>query len=109
MTAIGYYLDEHVARAIAHGLAQRGIEAVLACDEGMSGADDLIHLQFATSQQRTVYTNDADFLRHHDAGVPHAGIVYARVGIRIRDALDGLEVVLQVYSAEEMRNRVEFL
>ena len=109
MTAIRYYLDEHVARAIARGLIQRNIEAVLACDEGMSGADDLLHLQFATSQQRTVYTNDADFARHHDAGIPHAGIVFARVGIRIRDALDGLEMVFDVYSAEEMRNRLEYI
>jgi hypothetical protein len=109
VSEVRYYLDEHVSRAIQRGLQQRGIDAVMAVDSGLMGQDDLTHLQFATSQGCVVYTNDADFLVLHADGVPHAGMVYAEVGISVRAAIDGLELVFRVYSAEEMRNRLEYL
>lgn len=108
MTAVRYYLDDHVSRAVENGLQMRGIDALRSFSAGMSGASDAEHLTFATSQGRTVYTNDEDFTRLHTQ-MEHAGIVYARVGIRVRDVLDGLELIFQVYSAEEMQNRLEYL
>lgn len=108
MAPVRFYLDDHVSRAIENGLHMRGIDALRAYVAGMGGAKDIDHLMFATAQGRVVYTNDADFLVLHER-VPHAGIVYAKVGIRVRDALEGLALVHAVYSAEEMQNRLEFL
>ena len=46
----------------------------------MDEADDGEHLEYATSQGRTVITGDADFLvldaQWHSSGKHHAGIIY---------------------------------
>lgn len=109
MTAVRYYLDDHVSRAIENGLRLCGIDALRSHTAGMAGVADQAHLAFATSTCRVVYTNDADFLRLHSQGIQHAGIVYAPVGIRVREAIDGLALIHQVLSAEEMQNHLEFL
>lgn len=109
MAIVRYYLDEHVSRAIEHGLQQRLIDAVRAFSAGNQGADDAAHLAYATELGRVVYTNDTDFLRLHALGNSHAGIVYAPVGISVREAVEGLAVIHQVLSAEEMQNHVGFL
>jgi hypothetical protein len=54
---IKFYVDEHVSRAVVRGLRQRGADVLR--------------------------VPEADFLRHHAAGVPHAGIVYAPPGTSI--------------------------
>ena len=109
MTRVRYYFDDHVSKAIERGLSKLGIDVLRAFTAGMPGAEDTVHLAFATSQMRTIYTNDADFVRLHHSGIHHAGIVYAKVGITIGDAIEGLNLVYSVYSAEEMTDRLEFL
>jgi hypothetical protein len=109
VSAVRYYFDEHVSRAIAKGLTRRGIDVLLAVDAGMAGRDDIDHLQFATNQARSLYSNDTDFLALHASGVSHAGIIYAAVGTAFRDAIDGLEMISRVYTAEEMIDRLEYL
>lgn len=54
-----------------------------------------------------VFTQDADFLRLHAEGVPHAGIVYARQGTSVGDVIRGLMLIRQVLTAEEMAGHVE--
>ena len=49
-------------------------------DAELQGADDLAHIAYALGEARVIFTQDDDFLRHHHAGVPHAGIVYSRQG-----------------------------
>lgn len=106
---IRYYTDENVGKAIAKGLALRGID-VLTCQEaGMMGATDEEHLRFATFNNRVVFSQDADFLRLHNGGVEHAGIVYAHQGKSIGEIVNGLTLIYQVLSREDMRNHVEFL
>ena len=70
-------MDEHVARAATEGLRRRGVDVLTAQDAGMLGADDEQHLAFAPRECRTIFTQDADFLRLHAASHPHSGIVYA--------------------------------
>jgi hypothetical protein len=43
MAAVRYYLDEHVAGAIATGLRNRGIDVLTLSDAGMLGASDREH------------------------------------------------------------------
>lgn len=40
----------------------------------MSG--DNAQLEFALSQKRVIFTQDTDFMRMHQTGTNHAGIVY---------------------------------
>ena len=39
----------------------------------------------------------------------HAGIVYARQGMRLGDLIRGLVLIHQVLDSEEMKGHVEFL
>jgi len=67
------------------------------------------HLILAKSQGRIIFTQDDDFLRLHDKGVNHAGIIYARQQMPIGDIIHGLMLIYQVLDATDMQNHVEFL
>ncbi len=46
----GYYFDEHMDRAIAKALMQKGILVIMAVDVGMRGKDDdTEHLPYAAA------------------------------------------------------------
>lgn len=76
----------------------------------MVGASDASQLSFATQSGRVLVSQDADFLRLHQAGVGHAGIAYCRQGsLSIGEMLRRLVLVHDLMTAEEMRTRVEYL
>ena len=79
---IRFHLDQHVASAIARGLELRGTDVSNTHDAGLQDAEDLDHIAFALAEGRVIFTQDDDFLRHHHAGVAHAGIVYSKQGTR---------------------------
>jgi uncharacterized protein with PIN domain len=106
---VKFYTDEHVAKAIARGLRQRGVDAITAAEANLLGAADEQHLMFALSQDRVMFTEDEDFLSLHAAGIEHAGIVYAHQRTSIGEIIRGLMLVYQVFDADEMRGHVEFL
>jgi hypothetical protein len=55
-------------------------------------------------------TQDKDFLRLHRQGVPHSGIAYSAQGSRsIRQLIDALILLDEVYDPEEMVGRLEYL
>ena len=55
-------------------------------------------------------TQDADFLQLHAEGVPHAGIVYCQVQSRsLSEMVRRLVLIHQVFSDEDLKNRVEYL
>ncbi len=109
MSRIRYYTDEHVSRAVVRGLRQRGVDVLSVPDTDMRGASDQDHLARADSEERVVFTQDADFLRLAAAGHTHCGIVYAPQGTLIGDAIRGLMLIYQVLEAEEMIGNIEFL
>ena len=57
-----------------------------------------------------VYTSDTDYLRHHAAGVPHAGILFHNaLKYSIGEALETLEMACKAMDMEEMRGHLEYL
>ena len=106
---IRFYMDEHVHGAVTGGLRRRGVDVLRAQDAGLMSADDPTHLEFASEQGRVMFTQDADFLRLHDAGVPHRGIVYAPQHTPIGRIVRGLMLIYDVLEAEDMVSHVEFL
>jgi hypothetical protein len=107
--AVKYYTDEHVGRAMAKGLRERGVDVLTAADAGMLGALDEEHLAFGLQEARVVFTQDDDFLKLHASGLEHAGIAYTPQGTSIGDMIRGLMLIYQVLDADDMRNHVEFL
>ena len=106
---IKYYMDQHVPRAVTEGVRRRGVDALTAQEAGLARADDEEHLAFTSREGRVVFTQDADFLRLHAAGVQHRGIVYAPQQTAIGYIVRGLMLIHDVLGPEDMVNPVEFL
>ena len=106
---IKFYLDEHVPKVIANGLKRRGVDALTVVEAGLLGATDEEHLKRAKSEKRIIFTQDDDFLRLHNAGNEHAGIVYAHQGKAIGALISGLMLIYQALETEDMINHVEYL
>lgn len=106
---VSFYLDEHIAYAVAVGLRRRGVDAVTAAEAGLLGAPDEDILAWAKAEQRVIFTHDDDFLRLHSSGVSHAGIVFALQGMRIGEVIRGLKLVHDLLDVHDMAGHVEFL
>ena len=79
---IRYHLDEHIHGAIASGLRARGVDVTTTAEAGLRGATDQKQLEYAVTNGRVIFTQDADFLRIDHDGVTHPGIVYCKQGAR---------------------------
>ena len=106
---IRWYMDEHAPRAVAQGLRRRGVDVQTTQEAGMLHAPDDLQLSYATSQGRAVFTQDDDFLALAAVSTVHAGIAYAPQGTSIGQLVRGLMLITEIYDAEEMVGRVEFV
>jgi uncharacterized protein with PIN domain len=109
MAEIRFYLDEHVAKAVAKGLRQRGVDIKTVAEVELLGASDEKHLEFVQSEGRVIFTQDEDFLKLVSQGLNHPGIVFAPQHTPIRKLISGLMLIHQVLDAADMRNHVEYL
>jgi len=75
----------------------------------MRGSSDEEHLARAAREGRTIFTQDADFLRMHASDHPHHGIVYAPQQTPPGEIVRGLILIYEVLSPEEIAGRVEFV
>jgi len=106
---IRWYMDEHIPPAITQGLRRRGVDVETTQEAGMLHASDELQLAYATSQGRAVLTQDDDFLALAAVSSAHAGIAYAPQGSSIGQLVRGLMLLTEIYTAEELTGRVEFL
>jgi hypothetical protein len=61
-------------------------------------------------EHRVIVTHDADFLRLHAQGRPHAGIVYCPPqSCTLGELIRLLTLIWELVPADEICNRVEFL
>ncbi len=91
---IKFHLDENVSSAVGEGLRRRGIDVTTTPEESLISASDLGQLEFALSQRRVIFTQDTDFLRIHQAGITHFGIVYCSQGNKsIGEVIKGLILI----------------
>ncbi|MCZ7541452.1 MAG: DUF5615 family PIN-like protein [Anaerolineae bacterium] len=108
--SLRFYLDENVPVAVANQLRRQGIEAVTALDLGVLGDSDINHLRRASEMGYVLCTYDADYLELASGGMEHAGIVFGRAEQHwIGEWVKGLILCYAVYTAQDMRNRVEYL
>jgi len=107
---IRYHLDEHIDLAVAQGLRRRGIDVTTTADAGLLGGGGVDNVAFAVAAGRAIFSNDPDFLRLHNEGVEHPGIVYCHQQIRsIGEMIRALELIWEILEPDDMRNRVEFI
>ncbi len=96
-------------------LRVRGLDVITALDADLIHALDAKHLEYASSQGRALYSfNVGDYMALHTAyiaaGQTHAGLILSQqqrypVGEQMRR----LVRLVQMKSAESLRERVEFL
>jgi Domain of unknown function (DUF5615) len=102
-------------RGLAPALRARGVEVATAYEAGLIGVDDDVFLARAANDRYTVYTfNAGDFCRLHSQymrqGLEHAGIVVVpRQHYSVGEQLRRLFQLINTKTAEDMRNRLEFL
>ncbi len=80
MGEIRIYTDESVDVTITQGLQRRGVDAFFARDRDKLGLTDEEQLFFASQEEATIFTHDADFLRiaakWNDERKTHCGVIY---------------------------------
>ena len=107
---IKFHLDENVPRAIADGLRRRGIDVTTTPEEGLISASDRSQLEFALTQNRIIFTQDADFLRLHQAGIKHAGIAFCPQNSKsIGEIIRGLVLIWELLEPKDMLEHIEYL
>jgi uncharacterized protein with PIN domain len=113
---IRLYLDEDsMARTLIRALRARGVDVESALEAGMVDRSDAEHLELATRQGRVLFSfNVGDFCRLHteylSAGKPHSGVVVSRQQhYSVGEVMRRLLRLISTRSAEDMRNRLEFL
>jgi predicted nuclease of predicted toxin-antitoxin system len=108
------YFDHHVPVAIARGLRRRDIEVIRAEDDGTKEYRDEALLARATESSCVLVTNDEDFTviaaTWRAAARNFSGIAYmTRQHIPVGKMVEDLQLIAEVYSPEEMVNRIEYL
>jgi len=107
---IKFHLDENVSNAVAEGLRRRGIDVTTTAEENLMGASDLEQLAFALEQQRVIFTQDDDFLKLHQAHVPHSGSAYCHQGSRATgEIIRTLALIWEWVDPEDMVGQIEFI
>ena len=109
------YFDEDSSRhSLVRELRARGADVVTVHEAGTGRKTDEEQLEWATLNARTLYSfNRGHFYRLHTAWVkenhPHSGIILSRQDLSVGEQMRRLLRLINTLTAEEMRNRVEFL
>jgi predicted nuclease of predicted toxin-antitoxin system len=112
--SLTFYFDQHIPGPVARGLRRRGISVLTADEDGNKALDDESLLERATALGQVLVSNDEDFrriaARWRSEGRPFAGLVAVTdQGAPHGKLIEDLLLVAEVYSAEEMVNRIEYL
>ncbi len=114
MKKIRIYANESVSVKIAEGLRRRGVEAWSARESGNLGLTDEEQLKYALSQKAVIFTHDDDFLKLSvkwlAEGKSHHGIIYShQLDYPTGKCIRRLKLIVDMLTAEEMVNHIEFL
>lgn len=79
-------------------------------EAGLRGAEDTAYFRHSLETGRVLVSFDRHFARHHNRLAGHAGVVYFPSGNRsVGEVVEALLLVREVYTAEEMAGRLEYL
>jgi predicted nuclease of predicted toxin-antitoxin system len=104
-----FHLDEHVDPAIATALRRAGIDVTTTNEASLRTKDDEAHLAFALAECSVIVTRDQDFLRVASQMRDHRGIVFYTAKQSMREVIQGLILIYEVMSPEEMVGHVEYI
>jgi hypothetical protein len=111
---LAFYMDHQFRASVTRGLRLRNIDVLTALEDGTAEiADDLL-LARAADLGRILVTHDQGLLalaaEWQTIGREFAGIAFAvQKSLEVGKAIEYLELIAHVMSADEMRNRVEYI
>ena len=106
---IRFHFDEHVDPAVAIALRRAGIDVVTTNEAGLRAASDESHLNYARTEGRVIVTRDQDFLRLANLSMGHAGIAFYTATQSLREIIEGLILIHEVMTVDEMVGNIEYL
>jgi predicted nuclease of predicted toxin-antitoxin system len=107
---IRFHLDEQVDPEIAAQLRRRGIDITTTVEVGLRTSSDESQLDFIRQQNRVIITHDKDFLIIASRTSDYPGIVYCQQKTRsLGEIIEGLVLIYEMYTAEDIVGRVEYL
>lgn len=113
MPKTSLYLDEDVHLGLGMALRKRGFDVIHAQELDRKGLPDVEHLAYAIEQRRCLFSfNTKDFVLLHNEYAEHEkehwGIIVSKQR-PIGETLSRVLKVLQRFSRQSMKNRIEFL
>ena len=112
--SVALYMDHHVPSAVTAGLRLRAVDVLTAYEDSMAAAEDEAILRRATALERSVFTQDEDFLvlasEWRRIGRPFSGVIFGtQESLSIGQAIKDLELIAKASEPKEMRNDVQFI
>ena len=111
---VGLYMDHHVPRPITSGLRLRGVDVLMAAEDGADRLSDPDLLDRVSALGRVLFSQDRDLLRESTRpqieGMPFAGDIDGHQRrVTVGDCVRDLELIAKISDFAEMRNRVLYL
>ena len=113
---IKFATDEDFNNRILRGLLRRqpDLDMVRIQDTHLSGADDLVVLEWAFDEQRVLLTHDVSTMAAYAyelmrVGASIAGLIEVPQSMPIGKAIDDIVTIAMCSTAEEIANQVQFL
>lgn len=110
---LAYYLDHNIPAAVAKGLRRRGVDVVIAFEDGFDRANDPSIFDRAQALRRVLFTHDYGFRMTAEwqrSGREFAGLVFAHQnGFNVSAGIRHLLFLADNNVPDQMRNRVEYV
>jgi hypothetical protein len=108
--------DEDFDHNILRGLIRRvpHLDLVLVHDVGLTSQPDPVLLKWAASKHRVIVSHDVNTMISYAEqlvrqGEAMAGLIVVPQGLGIGRAIDDLELSVECYSEEELRDTIKYL
>ena len=110
MSRLRFHLDENADPDIAAALRRRGIDITTSQEVGLRTAIDDSQWSFVLRERRVLVTHDAGFIRRAKETPNQPGVCFSGPSRRsIGQIVEMLVLFYEVYTAEEMAGRIEYL
>ncbi len=108
-----FYMDHNVDDRITEALRLRGIDVIVAREEGHDRTLDPLLLDRVYELSRVFCTHDKDFLREgvrrQREGIPFCGVVYSHMNTNVGRCIRGLVEIYYSNDQEDMMNTVMYV
>ncbi len=104
-----FLADEHIELSVVNGIKSLGVDIESIDLLGKKGLDDRNILNFANENSEVVITRDSDFLRLHNKGMDHMGIIFIPTNLSIGEIIKEVEKISVLFDPADLQNTIIFI